>query len=156
MARHFQGPRPVGGCANLANALALQAVDRPTAPAASKKGFKAFPATTQQIILFASERAEDGRGRSEPVESYTEVLGLANTAYVAQHLHHQLSTRLGLDVWLPVGFCLAVRLAAFVALPETGRTFLAFLRSGRSRLASPTQRHRKVKAIPRIRSCGCS
>ena len=56
-----------------------------------------------------------GASRSVPVETYTEILGLTNAAYVAQHLHHHLKTRLGLDVWLPSGFCSAVRMASFIA-----------------------------------------
>ncbi len=92
---------------NLANALTIQA--------AAKKGFDAFPITTQQTILFASRRDGDGASRSSPVETYTMILGLRNAAYVAQHLHHHLKTRLGLDVWLPSGFCSAVRMASFTA-----------------------------------------
>ncbi|KAI2499964.1 hypothetical protein MHU86_14538 [Fragilaria crotonensis] len=101
---------------NLANALALQATERPAAPAAvAKKGFDAFPVTTQQMVLFASERDEHASARANPVDTYTEILGLANAAYVAQHLHHHLKSRLKLDVLLPAGFCSAVRMASFIA-----------------------------------------
>jgi hypothetical protein len=68
------------------------------------------------MILFASERDETGSARSAPVDTYTEILGLTNAAYVAQHLHHHLKTRLGLDVLLPSGFCSAVRMASFISL----------------------------------------
>ena len=108
--------------ANLANALvALQATAaRSTATPVTKKGFDAFPITTQQMILFASERAAGGGARAAPVDIYTEILGLGltNAAYIAalmQHLHHHLKARLGLDVWLPAGFCLVVRMASFIA-----------------------------------------
>jgi hypothetical protein len=37
------------------------------------------------MILFASERDEAGSARSAPVDTYTEILGLTNAAYVAQH-----------------------------------------------------------------------
>ena len=67
------------------------------------------------MILFASERDGEGASRSLPVETYTEILGLSNAAYVAQHLHHHLKTRWGLVVWLPSGFCSAVRMASFIA-----------------------------------------
>lgn len=101
---------------NLANALALQATDRAVVSSAvARKGFDAFPVTTQQMILFASERDEDAAARSKPVDTYVEILGLANAAYVAQHLHHHLRSRLRLDVHLPAGFCSAVRMAAFIA-----------------------------------------
>ena len=100
---------------NLANALALQAASRGPAPTGAKRGFEAFPITTQQMILFASERDETGSARSAPVDTYKEILGLTNAAYVAQHLHHHLKTRLGLDVLLPPGFCSAVRMASFIS-----------------------------------------
>ena len=100
---------------NLANALAIQATAKGAAAPAAKKGFDAFPITTQQMILFASERDSEGSSRSSPVDTYTEILGLTNAAYVAQHLHHHLKTRLGLDVWLPSGFCSAVRMASFIS-----------------------------------------
>ena len=100
---------------NLANALALQAASKGQTTTVAKKGFDAFPITTQQMILFASERDAAGSARSEPVDTYTEILGLTNAAYVAQHLHHHLKTRLGLDVLLPSGFCSAIRMASFIA-----------------------------------------
>ncbi|KAI2505694.1 hypothetical protein MHU86_8753 [Fragilaria crotonensis] len=103
---------------NLANALALQVTERAnSAITVTKKpgGFDAFPATTQQMILFATQRTAAGEVAPEPVATYVEILGLANAAYVAQHLHHHLKTRLGLDVWLPTGFCTAVRMASFVS-----------------------------------------
>ncbi len=100
---------------NLANALAIQATAKGAATTAAKKGFDAFPITTQQMILFASERDGNGASRSSPVETYTEILGLTNAAYMAQHLHHHLKTRLGLDVWLTSSFCSAVRMASFTA-----------------------------------------
>ena len=79
---------------NLANALAIQAASRGPATTGAKKGFEAFPITTQQMIPFASERDETGSARSAPVDTYTEILvGLTNVAYVAQHLHHHLKTR---------------------------------------------------------------
>ena len=119
-----RGPESIGtdAWANLANALvALQATAaRSTATPVTKKGFDAFPITTQQMILFASERAAGGGARAAPVDIYTEILGLGltNAAYIAalmQHLHHHLKARLGLDVWLPAGFCLVVRMASFIA-----------------------------------------
>ncbi|KAI2492527.1 hypothetical protein MHU86_22009 [Fragilaria crotonensis] len=102
---------------NLANALALQVAERSNvAPSVAKKGgFEAFPVTTQQMILFATQRTESGEAATGPVDTYTEILELANAAYVAQHLHHHLKTRLGLDVWLPSGFCSAVRTASFIS-----------------------------------------
>jgi hypothetical protein len=100
---------------NLANVLAMQAASRSPTTTGAKKGFEAFPFTTQQMILFASERDETGSARSSPVDTYTEILGLTNVAYVAQHLHHHLKTRLGLDVLLPSGFCSAVRMASFIS-----------------------------------------
>lgn len=73
----------------LANTFALQATDR-SRPAASpaKKGFDVFPVTAQPMILVASECEEDGQMRSRPVELYVEVMGLANAAHFAHHLHH--------------------------------------------------------------------
>ena len=56
----------------------------------TKKGFNAFPEMTQRMILVASEREEDGQMRTEPVESYSKVLSLANATYVVQHMHHHL------------------------------------------------------------------
>jgi hypothetical protein len=81
----------------------------------AKKGFKAFPITTLQMILFASEQ-DAGSARSAPVHTNREILGLTNAAYVAQHLHHHLKTRLGSDVLLPSGFCSAIRMALFIAI----------------------------------------
>jgi hypothetical protein len=57
------------------------------------------------------------------VDTYTEILGLTNATYIAQHLHHHhhhhhhhhLKTQLGLDVLLPSGFCSAIRMALFIA-----------------------------------------
>ncbi|KAI2489345.1 hypothetical protein MHU86_25258 [Fragilaria crotonensis] len=102
---------------NLANALALQVTERANSAATvtKKGGFEAFPVTTQQMVLLATQRTGSGEAATEPVETYTEILRLANAAYVAQHLHHHLKTRLGLDVWLPSGFCTAVRMASFVS-----------------------------------------
>jgi hypothetical protein len=113
---------------NLANAFALQATDRAAASApATKKGFEAFPVTTQQMILFASERTAEGLVRDAPVDTYTEVLGLLNAAYVAPHLHHHLKTRLGLDVLLPSGFCSAIRMASFAnSLSDRPEAFSLF------------------------------
>lgn len=55
--------------------------------------------------------------RTKPVKTYVEVLQLANTAYIAQHLqHHHLHEGLGLDVMLPTGFCSAIRMAAFISV----------------------------------------
>ena len=51
----------------------------------AKKGFEAFSIRTQQMILFASEQDEAGSARSTPLDTYTEILGLTNAAYVAQH-----------------------------------------------------------------------
>ncbi len=102
---------------NLANALAIQAASRGPATTGPKKGFEAFPVTTQQMILFASERDETGSAISAQVGTYTEILELTNAAYyyVAQHLHHHLKSRMGLDVLLPSGFCSAVRMASFIS-----------------------------------------
>ena len=51
-----------------------------------------------------------------------EILGLSNAAYrVAQHLHHHLKTRLGLDVLLPSSFCSAIRMASFIATTNEDR-----------------------------------
>ncbi len=103
---------------NLPNAMALQVTERASlATTVSKKGdFDAFPATTQQMVLFATQRTEGGEAATAPVANYTEILELANAAYAAQHLHHHLETRLGLDVcWLPSGFCLAVSIALFIS-----------------------------------------
>ena len=103
---------------NLANALALQATDRAAAaaPARKKQGLDAFPVTTKRLILVASEREDDGQMRMTPVDTYVEVLELGNAAHVGQHLHHHLHKELGLDVWLPTGFCSAVRMAAFISV----------------------------------------
>lgn len=99
---------------NLPNALALQVTERATM--VTKKGdFNAFPATTQHMVLFATHRTEGEEAATAPVATYTEILELANAAYVAQHLHHHLKTRLGLDVWLPPGFCLAASIAWFIS-----------------------------------------
>jgi hypothetical protein len=100
---------------NLANALTLQAASKGPTTTVAKKGFGAFPVTTPQMILFASERDEAGSARSAPVDTFTEIFGLTNAAYVAQHLHIHLKTRLGLDVLLPSGFCSAIRMASFIA-----------------------------------------
>jgi hypothetical protein len=100
---------------NLANALAMQAASRSPTMTGATKGFEAFPITTQQMILFASERDKTGSARSSTVDTYTEILGLTSAAYVAQHLHHHLKTRLRLDVLLPSGFCSAVRMASFIS-----------------------------------------
>ena len=92
----FRGVDAVGAdvWTNLANVLAMQAASRAPTSTAAKKGFEAFPITTQQMILFASEQNEAGSARSAPVDTYTEILvGLTNVAYVAQHLHHHLKTR---------------------------------------------------------------
>ena len=93
---------------NLANAFAIQAASKGTTTTVTKKGFEAFSITTQQMILFASERDEAAAARSAPVDTYTEILGLTNAEYVAQHLHHHLKTQFGLDVLLPSGFCSAI------------------------------------------------
>ena len=113
---------------NLANAFALQATDRAAASApATKKGFDAFPVTTQQMILFSSERTAEGFERDAPVDTYTEVLILLNAAYMAQHLHHHLKTRLGLDILLPSGFCSAIRMASFAhSLSDRSEAFSLF------------------------------
>ena len=78
---------------NLANGLAMQAASRGSTKTGAKKGFEAFPITTLQMIMFVSEQDETGSARSAPVDTYTEILGLTNAAYVAQHpqkLHHHL------------------------------------------------------------------
>jgi hypothetical protein len=93
----------------------MQAASRGPTTTVAKNGFEAFPITTQQMILFASEQAETGLARSASVDTYTDILGLTNAAYVAQHLHHHLKTQWGLDVLLPSGFCSAVRMAPFIA-----------------------------------------
>jgi hypothetical protein len=93
----------------------MQAESRGPTTTVAKNGFEAFPITTQQMILFASEQAETGLARSASVDTYTDILGLTNAAYVAQHLHHHLKTQWGLDVLLPSGFCSAVRMASFIA-----------------------------------------
>jgi hypothetical protein len=45
---------------NLANALAMHAASKGATTTVAKKGFEAFPITSQQMILFASERDEAG------------------------------------------------------------------------------------------------
>jgi hypothetical protein len=105
---------------NLANALAVQAASRGPAMTGTKKGFEAFPVTTQQMILYDSEHDKTGSARSASVDTYTEILGLTNAAYVAQHLHHHLKLRLGLGVLLPSGFCSAVRMASFISTTNDG------------------------------------
>jgi hypothetical protein len=47
------------------------------------------------MILFASERHKAGSAQSAPVDTYSEIFGSTNAAYVAQLLHHHLKTRLG-------------------------------------------------------------
>jgi hypothetical protein len=107
---------------NIANALALQATDRissataPNSESASKTAFNSLPLLTRRLILHASERDVDGSTRADPLESYSEILGLGNAAFVSQHLHHVLREQEGLDVYLPAGFCTAVKTAAFVSL----------------------------------------
>ena len=102
---------------NFANVLALQATDRALvpAPAANKKGFDAFPVTAQQMVLFASERSTTGAVREYPVDTYVEIRGLPNAAYVGQRLHYHLKTCLGLDVLLPSGFCSTLHMDSFIA-----------------------------------------
>ena len=105
--------------ANLANALALQATDRATTAAtkaAKKQGFDAFPAATQRLILFASEREEDGQVRLVPLESYKEIIELANTGHVLQHLQNHLHNVLGLDALVPTGLCAAIKVASFISV----------------------------------------
>ena len=53
---------------NLANELAIQAASRGPATTVTKKGFKAFPVTTQQMIMFAFERNKTGSARSALVD----------------------------------------------------------------------------------------
>jgi hypothetical protein len=67
------------------------------------------------MIQFASERDETGSARFAPVDTYTEILGLTNAAYLAQQLHHHLKSRLGLVVLLSFDFCSAVRMASFIS-----------------------------------------
>ena len=105
---------------NLANALAIQAASKGATTTMTKKGFKAFPITMQQMILFASEQDKAGLARSAPADTYTEILGLTNAKYVTQHLYHHLKTRLGLDVLLLSGFCSAIRVASFIVTTNDG------------------------------------
>jgi hypothetical protein len=93
----------------------MQVASRGPTTTGAKNGFEAFLITAQQMNLFASKRDETGSARSAPVDTYTVILGLTNAAYVAQHLHHHLTTRLGLDVLLPSGFCSTVRMASFIS-----------------------------------------
>ena len=127
---------------NLANALALQATDRAAAaaPARKKQGFDAFPVTTKRLILVASEREEDGQMRMTPVDTYVEVLELGNAAHVlGQHLHqHHLHEELGLDVWLPTGFCSAVRMAAFISVLKDRPEAFSLFSCGPQPLETPT------------------
>ena len=81
----------------------------------AKKGFEAFSITTQQMILFGSERDKTGSARSALVDTYREIIGSTKAAFVAQHLHHHLKTRLGLNVLLPSSFCSTVRMASFIS-----------------------------------------
>ena len=83
--------------------------------------------TTQQMILFTSERSADGTALPEPTATYSEILGLSNAAYVSQHLHHHLRSRLGLDVSLPAGFCSSVRMASLISTcPDKPEAFGLF------------------------------
>ena len=90
---------------NLANGLAMQAASRGSTKTGAKNGFEAFPITTLQMIMFASEQDKTRLARrSAPVDTYTEILGLTNAAYVAQHpqkLHHHLKIGVGPAVELP-------------------------------------------------------
>jgi hypothetical protein len=53
------------------------------------------PHPDPKMILFASERHKAGSAQSAPVDTYSEIFGSTNAAYVAQLLHHHLKTRLG-------------------------------------------------------------
>lgn len=75
--------------------------------------------------------------RTKPLESYVEILGLANAAYVAQHLHNHLYDGLGLDVLLPTGICSAIRMASFISVMRDRPEAFSLFSCGPQPLESP-------------------
>lgn len=86
-----------------------------TTPSTSKPGFASLPIITQRMILHASSRLESGAVRQTPMETYSELMAFPNASYVRDQLHRLLRSKAHLDVYLPTGFCAAIKTASLVS-----------------------------------------
>ena len=91
--------------------------------------------------------------RTRLLKSYVEILGLANAAYVAQHLHNHLHNGLGLDVLLPTGICSAIRMALFISVMRDRPEAFSLFSAAPSHWSCHSQQERT--RMRRTTSCGC-
>ena len=92
-----------------------------------EKGFSRLPAFTRELILFVSGDVEttDPSGavttspRTRPVQSYQDLLKLANVALAKQHLDYHLQTVHNCPTSVPMATALAITMGRFTWPNET-------------------------------------
>ncbi len=75
---------------NLSSILERQVATGEASPQPERSPFDAFPPTTQQLALFASELMPDGTAPNRPIKPFMEVLALSNVAFMQNHMHNFL------------------------------------------------------------------
>ena len=83
-------------------------------PTKKPKGFDALPAATQKMILFATERDEQGCTATKPTNELSSMLELPKVSHIVNHLHSFVRNKRGCAVRFPPGFCSAIRNANFL------------------------------------------
>ena len=68
----------------------------------------AFPPTTRQLVLFATELTPDGMVPTRPIKPCMEVLALTNIAFMQNHIHNVLRHAKNLGVQIASGICAAI------------------------------------------------
>jgi hypothetical protein len=75
---------------NLSSILERQVATGVSSSPPEKSPFDAFPPTTRQLVLFASELTPNGMAPTRPIKSFMEALALTNVAFMQNHMHNFL------------------------------------------------------------------
>ncbi len=100
---------------NLSSILERQVATGVSFPPPEKSPFDAFPPTTRQLVLFASELTPDGMAPTQPIKPFMEALALTNVAFMQNHMHNFLRHSKNLDVQIASGVCAAIRTGTFTS-----------------------------------------
>jgi hypothetical protein len=88
----------------LSSILERQVATGGASPQPERSPFDAFPPTTQQLVLFASEPMPNRTVPNRPIQTFVEVLALSNVAFMQNHMHNFLRHSKRLDVQIASGF----------------------------------------------------
>jgi hypothetical protein len=100
---------------NLSSILERQVATVGASPQPERSPFDAFPPTTRQLVLFASQPMPDGTAPTRPITTFVEVLALSKVAFMQNHMHHFLRHSKHLDVQIASGVCTVLCTGTFTS-----------------------------------------